>query len=194
MKVKKIIVAMLVAISVSSGLMVGCASSKPDPDKKIYTAQEVSEIKKNFSKKISKSIKDSDLRLVEVLPDGSFVLSLGNLEKSKEQPDQVLNYSMVPDDKNTKEILNIQCVREYTNDEKLNESDKFLKAIYNIFKSLTDTELAEKEFFNEIEKTFNKGEGNVELPNMNGIHILVNKIDKSTKILELRFNEEFKLK
>ncbi|MCR1955264.1 hypothetical protein NSA24_10725 [Clostridioides mangenotii] len=194
MKVKKFIVAMVVAISVSSGLMVGCASSKPDLDKKIYTAQEVSEIKKNFSKKISKSIKDSGLRLVEVLPDGSFVLSLGNLEKSKEQPDQVLNYSMVPDDKNTKEILNIQCVREYTNDEKLNESDKFLKAIYNIFKSLTDTELAEKEFFNEIEKTFNKGEGNVELPNMNGIHILVNKIDKSTKILELRFNEEFKLK
>jgi hypothetical protein len=194
MKAKKIMLAMVVATSVSSGLMVGCASYKTDIDKKTYTEQEVSEIKKDFSKKISKSIKDSGLRVVESAPDDSFVLSLGNLEYSKEQPKQVLNYSMVPNDKNTKEILDIQCVREYTNDEKLSESDKFVKAIYNIFNSLTDTELTEKEFFDEVKKVFYKGEGNVALPNMGDIRVLVNKIDKSTKTLELRINQKFILK
>lgn len=201
MKVKKFILAMVVAISVSSGLMVGCTFSAPNADVKTYTEEEVSEIKKDLSEKFSKAIEDSGLRVDKVLSDGSFVLSLGYKEYSKEQPNeilkysnQVLNYSMVPDDKKIKEILDVQCVREYTNDEKLTESDKFVKAIYNIFKSLTDTELTEEEFFNEVEKIFNKGEGNVELPNMGGIRISANKVNKSTKTLELRFNDEFTLK
>lgn len=147
MKVKKFILAIVVAISVSLGLMVGCASSAPSTDEKNYTLEEVSEIKKHLLEKISKAITDSGLRVVESAPDGSFVLSLGNLEYSKEQPKQVLNYSMTTDDKKGKEILDIQCVKDYSKDEKITESDKFVKAIYNIFKSLTDTELTEKEFF-----------------------------------------------
>ncbi|GAA0714429.1 hypothetical protein GCM10008904_29960 [Paraclostridium ghonii] len=194
MKVKKFILAIVVAISVSLGLMGVGASYKADTYKKTYTTQEVFKIKKDFSKKISRSIKDSGLRVVESAQDGSFVLSLGNLEYSKEQPKQVLNYSMGPDDKKTKEILEIQCVREYSNDEKLAESDKFVKAIYNIFKSLTDTELTEKEFFDEVEKVFDNGEGNVEFANMGAIRILVNKMDKSTKTIELRLNDGFILK
>lgn len=92
------------------------------------------------------------------------------------------------------EILDIQCVKDYSKDEILSESDKFVKFIYNIFKLLSDTKLTEKEFFDEVEKVFNKGEGNVELPYMNGVHIQVNKIGASTKTLELRFNKEFILK
>lgn len=194
MKVKKFILAIVIATSISSAFMVGCESSTIDMNKKTYTTTEVSKIKKDLSKKISKAIEDSGLRVAEVKPDGSFVLSLGNLEYSKDQPKQVLNYSMTTDEKKSKEILDLHCVREYSNDEKLDENDKFVKAIYNIFKSLTDTNLTEKEFFNEVEKTFDKGEGSVEFPNMGGIRILVNKMDKSTKTLELRLNDEFILK
>lgn len=194
MKVKKFILAIVLATSVSSGLMAGCKSTTPNTDKKTYTAEEVSEIKKDLSKKFSKAIEDSGLRRVESAPDGSFVLSLGNLEKFKEQPKQVLNYSMTEDNKKGMEILDIQCVKDYSKDEILSESDKFVKFIYNIFKLLSDTKLTEKEFFDEVEKVFNKGEGNVELPYMNGVHIQVNKIGASTKTLELRFNKEFILK
>ncbi|WP_195938146.1 hypothetical protein [Romboutsia sp. 1001713B170131_170501_G6] len=194
MKVKKIILAILLATSISSAFMVGCESSTIDMDKKAYTTTEVSKIKKDLSKKISKAIEDTGLRVAEVKSDGSFVLSLGNLEYSKEQPKQVLNYSMTLDKKKDKEILFIQCVKDYLKDEKLSKDDKFIKAIYNIFKSLTDTNLIEKEFFNEVEKIFNQGEGNVELPDMGDIHILVKEIDKETKILELRLKDEFILK
>lgn len=194
MKVKKIILAILLATSISSAFMVGCESSTIDMDKKAYTTTEVSKIKKDLSKKISKAIEDTGLRVAEVKSDGSFVLSLGNLEYSKEQPKQVLNYSMTLDKKKDKEILFIQCVKDYLKDEKLSKDDKFIKAIYNIFKSLTDTNLTEKEFFNEVEKIFNQGEGNVELPDMGDIHILVKEIDKETKILELRLKDEFILK
>ncbi len=194
MKVKKIILAILLATSISSAFMVGCESSKIDMDKKAYTTTEVSKIKKDLSKKISKAIEDTGLRVAEVKSDGSFVLSLGNLEYSKERPKQVLNYSMTLDKKKDKEILFIQCVKDYLKDEKLSKDDKFIKAIYNIFKSLTDTNLTEKEFFNEVEKIFNQGEGNVELPDMGDIHILVKEIDKETKILELRLKDEFILK
>ncbi|MGL5754698.1 MAG: HAD hydrolase family protein [Paraclostridium sp.] len=194
MKAKKIILAILVATSISSVLMVGCEASTTDMDKETYTTTEVSRIKKDLSKKISKAIENSGLRVAEVAPDGSFVLSLGNLEYSKEQPKQVLNYSMTTYDKNDKEILYIQCVKDYLKDENLSKDDKFVKAIYNIFNSLTDTELTEKEFFDEVEKAVNKGEGIVELPNMGDIDISVKKIDESTKILELRFKDEFILK
>lgn len=194
MKVNKVILTTVLVISVSLGLMVGCTSSKTGVDEKKYTVQEVSKIKKDFSNKISKAIEDSGLRVAEVSPDGSFVLSLGNLEYSKDQPKQVLNYSITTDDKENKEVLDIQCVKEYSYDEKLIEDDKFVKAIYNIFKSLTNAQLTEKEFVNEVEKIFNQGEGNIEILNMDGIRILVNKIDESTKTLELRLNDEFILK
>lgn len=194
MKVKKIILAIVVATSISSAFMVGCEASIPDMDKETYTTTEVSKIKKDLSKKISKAIEDSGLRVVEVKPDGSFVLSLGNLEYSKEQPKQVLNYSMTLDKKKDKEILFIQCVKDYLKDEELSRDDKFIKAIYNILKSLNDTNLTEKEFFNEVEKVFNKGEGIVELPDMGDINISVKEIDKETKILELRLKDEFILK
>lgn len=191
MKVKKFILAIVVAISVSLGLLAVCASSEPNTEKKTYTVEEVSDIKKNLLEKFSKAITDSGLRIVESDPDNSFALSLGNLEKSKEQPKQVLNYSMTQDDKKGKEILDIQCVKDYSKDEKLIEGDKYVKAIYNIFKLLTDTELTEKKFFDEIEKIFNKGGGNVEIPKMKDINIQVNKIGTSIKSLELRFNKEF---
>ncbi|CEK30107.1 lipoprotein [[Clostridium] sordellii] len=191
MKVKKIILAILLATSISSTFLVGCESSTIDNDKKVYTTTEVSKIKKDLSKKISKAIEDSGLRVAEVKPDGSFVLSLGNLEYSKEQPKQVLNYSMTLDKKKDKEILFIQCVKDYLKDEKLSKDDKFVKAIYNIYKSLTDTNITEKEFFNKVEKVVNKGEGIVELPDMGDIHISANGIDKESKILELRFEDEF---
>ncbi|CEK33984.1 lipoprotein [[Clostridium] sordellii] len=194
MKVKKIILAILLATSISSTFLVGCESSTIDNDKKVYATTEVSKIKKNLSKKISKAIEDSGLRVAEVKPDGSFVLSLGNLEYSKEQPKQVLNYSVTLDKKKDKEILFIQCVKDYLKDEKLSKDDKFVKAIYNIYKSLTDSNITEKEFFNKVEKVVNKGEGIVELPNMGDIHISVKEIDKESKILELRFEDEFILK
>lgn len=194
MKVKKIILAILLATSISLTFLVGCESSTIDNDKKVYTTTEVSKIKKNLSKKISKAIEDSGLRVAEVKPDGSFVLSLGNLEYSKEQPKQVLNYSVTLDKKKDKEILFIQCVKDYLKDEKLSKDDKFVKAIYNIYKSLTDSNITEKKFFNKVEKVVNKGEGIVELPNIGDIHISVKEIDKESKILELRFEDEFILK
>ena len=62
MKVKKIILAILLATSISLTFLVGCESSTIDNDKKVYTTTEVSKIKKNLSKKISKAIEDnSDL-------------------------------------------------------------------------------------------------------------------------------------
>ncbi|CEN78286.1 hypothetical protein [Paraclostridium sordellii] len=194
MKVKKIILAILLATSISLTFLVGCESSTIDNDKKVYTTTKVSKIKKNLSKKISKAIEDSGLRVAEVKPDGSFVLSLGNLEYSKEQPKQVLNYSVTLDKKKDKEILFIQCVKDYLKDEKLSKDDKFVKAIYNIYKSLTDSNITEKEFFNKVEKVVNKGEGIVELPDMGDINISVKEIDKESKILELRFEDEFILK
>ena len=194
MKVKKIILAILLATSISSTFLVGCESSTIDNDKKVYTTTEVSKIKKDLSKKISKDIEDSGFRVAEVKPDESLVLSLGNLEYSKEQPKQVLNYSVTLDKKKDKEILFIQCVKDYLKDEKLSKDDKFVKAIYNIYKSLTDTNITEKEFFNKVENVVNNGEGIVELPDMGDIHISVKEIDKETKILELRFEGEFILK
>lgn len=193
MKVKKFILVMIVVVSVTSSLMVGCTSSSSNIDKETYTVEEVSKIKKDFSKNMSEAIENSGLRLVEASPDGSFVLSLGNLEYTKNQPKQVLNYSIKKDKKENKEILNIHCVKDFKYDEKLSKDDKFVMAIYNIYKSLTDSNLTEKEFFEEVEKVFNKGEGNVKLPNMGDVIIQVSKGDKSAKILTLRYDDEFVL-
>lgn len=194
MKVIKFILIMILAISTSSFLTVGCSSSKVNTNKEIYTEKEVSKIKKDLSKKISKAIEDSGLRVAEERPDGSFVLSLGNLEPSKNQPKQVLNYSFAKDDKRHKEILDLHCVKDYSKDEKLLDDDKFVKAIYNIFKSLTDTKLTQEEFFKKVGKTFNEGNGTVDLPNNNDMSVQVKPIDASTKILELQLTNDFTLK
>ena len=85
-----------------------------------------------MSKKISESIENSGLRVAENKSDGSFVLPLGNLEYTKEQPSQVLHYSITKDKNDTKEILSIQCVKDFSYNEKLSENDKFIMAIYNI--------------------------------------------------------------
>lgn len=194
MKVIKFILIMILAISTSSFLTVGCSSSKVNTNKEIYTEKEVSKIKKDLSKKISKAIEDSGLRVAEERPDGSFVLSLGNLEPSKNQPKQVLNYSFAKDDKRHKEILDLHCVKDYSKDEKLLDDDKFVKAIYNIFKSLTDTKLIQEEFFKKVGKTFNEVNGTVDLPNNDDISVKVKSIDASTKILELQLTNDFTLK
>lgn len=194
MKAIRFILIMILAISTSSLLTVGCSSSKINTNKEVYTEKEVSKIKKDLSKKISKAIEESGLRVVEEHPDGSFVLSLGNLEPSKNQPKQVLNYSFAKDDKRHKEILDLHCVKDYSKDEKLLDDDKFVKAIYNIFKSLTDTKLTQEEFFKKVGKTFNEGNGTVDLPNNDDMSVKVKPIDASTKILELRLTNDFTLK
>ncbi|MEG1409954.1 MAG: hypothetical protein RSD36_08925 [Terrisporobacter sp.] len=194
MKVKKIMLAMIIATSVTSCLMVGCTSSAPNIDKENYTVEEISDLKKDLSKRISKDIKSSGLRLIEARTDGSFVLSLGNLEYMKNPPKQVINYSMTTNKGKNKEILSLHCVREFSYDEKLSDDNKFMMATYNIYKSLTNTKLSGREFFDEVEKVFNKGEGTVKLPNMGDVIIEVNKVDKSTKTLELRLDKEFTLK
>lgn len=194
MKAIRFILIMILAISTSSLLTVGCSSSKINTNKEVYTEKEVSKIKKDLSKKISKAIEESGLRVVEEHPDGSFVLSLGNLEPSKDQPKQVLNYSFTKDDKRHKEILDLHCVKDYSKDEKLLDDDKFVKAIYNIFKSLTDTKLTQEEFFKKVGKTFNEGNGTVDLPNNEDISVQVKPIDASTKILELQLTNDFTLK
>lgn len=194
MKVKRFMLAALIAISVTSSLMVGCTPSLPNIDKETYTVEEISDLKKDLSKRISKAISKSGLRVVEAYSDGSFILSLGNLELTKNQPKQVLNYSMTKDEKENKEILSIHCVKDFLTDEKLSENDKFVRAIYNIYESLTEIKLTEKEFFDEIEKVFNEGYGNVEIANMGDMIIRINKIDKSTKTLELKVQKEFVIK
>ena len=65
MKVKKFMLAMTIATSVTSSLMVGCTSSSPDIDKETYTVEEISDLKKDLSKKISKAISSSGLRVAE---------------------------------------------------------------------------------------------------------------------------------
>lgn len=195
MKIKKSILAMVGVLSISSGLMVGCASyesNKALPEETI-NIEDISKVKKDLSKDFEKAITDSGLRVVETFTDGSFVLSLGNLEYSKVKPKQVLNYSMTRNDEKDKEILSIQCVKDYSIDGKLSYDDKFVKAIYNIFKLLTNAELTEKEFFNSVKKTLDKGDGVVELPYKNEIPIEVFEVDKFTKGLKLITVYEFNI-
>ncbi|MBO3444890.1 hypothetical protein [Clostridium sp. CCUG 7971] len=217
MKVKKSILAMILATSLSVGLMVGCRHSEnsskssietktqateedesiklfEDYSKKINTREGVYEVKQDLSKKISKAIIDSGLRVVHSNPDGSFVLSLGGFENLPDQYIQSLYYSMFEDDKKGKATLDILWVKEYPEDMELSENDKYVKAIYNIFKSLTNTKLTEKEFFDAVKKTFNKKEGLVELPYKDAIPIQVVQVNKSKKYiktLQLRCNYDF---
>ena len=44
------------------------------------------------------------------------------------------------------------------------------------------------------QKVFNEGDGNVEIANMGDMIIRINKIDKSTKTLELKVQKEFVIK
>ncbi len=70
---------MIIAISLTLGLITGCTNKVSDTNEKIYTIEQISSIKEDLSKKISESIENSGLRVVENKSDGSFVLSLGNL-------------------------------------------------------------------------------------------------------------------
>ncbi|WP_042274375.1 hypothetical protein [Faecalimicrobium dakarense] len=217
MKVKKFILAMVVAASLSVGLMVGCTHSEnpsknsietetqateedesiklfEDYSKKTSTQEGVYEVKQDLSKKISKAITDSGLRVADSNPDGSFVLSLGGFENPPTQSIQSLYYSMSEDSKKGKATLDILWVKEYPENIKLYEDDKYVKAIYNIFKSLTNTKLTEKEFFDAVEKTFNEENGLVELPYKDDIPIQVIQVNKSgkyIKTLQLRCNYDF---
>lgn len=217
MKVKKSILAMILVASLSVGLMVGCIHSENsskgsietetqaaeegesiklfvDYSKKTNTLEGVYEVKQDLSKKISKSIIDSGLRVVDSNPDGSFVVSIGVLENPPTQSIQSLYYSMSEDYKKGKATLDILWVKEYPENMELSENDKYVKAIYNIFKSLTNTKLTEKEFFDAVEKTFNEEEGLVELPYKNVIPIQVVQVNKSgeyIKTLQLSCNYDF---
>jgi hypothetical protein len=213
MKVKKSILAMILVASVS--LMVGCIHSEnsskssietqateedeyiklfEDYSKKTNTLEGVYEVKQDLSKKFSKAITDSGLRVANSTPDGSFVVSIGGFENPPAQSIQSLNYSISEDYKKGKAILNILCAKEYPENMELSKNDKYVKAIYNIFKSLTNTKLTEKEFFNDVEKTFNGEAGLVELPYKNDIPIQVVQVNKSgkyIKTLQLRCNYDF---
>lgn len=207
MKVKKSILAIIVVSSISVGLMVGCipfenSSKNPikdsikvnkenesielfeDYSKKMHSKEGINNVKKDMSKKFSKSITDSGLSIVESPTDGSFVLSLGGFEKPPTQSIQSLNYSMSEDYKKDKAILSILCAKEYPENMELSQNDKYAKAIYNIYKSLTNTKLTEKEFFDVVKKTFNEEEGLVELPYKNTIPIQVVQVNKSGKYIK----------
>lgn len=217
MKVKKSILAIIVVSSISVGLMVGCMpfenSSKDsigtetkkteehesiklfeDYSKKSNTLKGMEEVKDDLSKRFSKAITDSGLSIADSSTDGSFVLSLGGFEKPPTQSIQSLNYSMSEDYKKDKSILSILCAKEYPENMELSQNDKYVKAIYNIYKSLTNTKLTEKEFFDAVKKTFNEEDGVVELPYKNTIPIQVVQVNKSgkyIKTLQLSCDYEF---
>lgn len=206
MKVNKSILAMIVVISLSVGLMAGCRSFDNSPktstkvttqstkedehiklfedySKQMNTLDGVYDVKQDLSKKFSKAITKGGLDVINSTPDGSFVVSLGNSGKYTKQSIQSLNYSMSEDYKQGKATLNILCVKEYPEDEKLSENDKYIKAIYNIFKSLTNSDISRKEFFDLVEKSFNE-EGSVELPYQDIIPIQVVQVEKSGKYIK----------
>lgn len=215
MKAKKSILSMILVLSV--GLMVGCIHSDDSSknlievetqknkenetieffenySEKTNTRDGLYEAKQDLSKKISKSIIDSGLSIADSNPDGSFVLSLGGFESPPTKSIQSLYYSMYEDYKKGKSTIDIFWVKEYPENKKLDENDKYIKAIYNIFKSLTNTKLTEKEFFDKVEKTFNEEESLVELPYKDVIPVKVVKVNKSgkyIKTLQLRCNYDF---
>ena len=217
MKIKKSILSMILVTSLSAWLLVGCThsdnSSKNSIEvetqktkanetiklfetysKKTNTRDGLYEVKQDLSKKISKSITDSGLSVADSNPDGSFVLSLGGFENPPTKSIQSLYYSMYEDYKKGKSTIDIFWVKEYPENKKLDENDKYIKATHNIFKSLTDTKLTEKEFFDKVEKTFNEEEGLVELPYKDVIPVEVVKVNKSgkyIKTLQLRCNYDF---
>ncbi|WP_343009114.1 hypothetical protein, partial [Blautia obeum] len=202
MKGNKSILAMIVVTSLSVCLMTGCMnfdnSSKTktqatkkaesiklfeDYSKQMNTLDGVYEVKQDLSKKFSKAITKGGLDVINSTPDGSFVVSLGNTGKYTKQSIQSLNYSMSEDYKQGKANLNILCVKEYPEDEKLSKSDKYIKAIYNIFKSLTNSDISRKEFFELAEKAFNENES-MEFPYQDIIPIQVVQVKKSRKYIK----------
>lgn len=217
MKVKKSILSILLVSSLSAGLMVGCIPSEHSSknsikietqtieeadtiklfenySKKTNTRDGLYEVKQDLSKKISKSIIDSGLSVADSNPDGSFVLSLGGFESPPTKSIQSLYYSMSEDYKKGMSTLDILWVKEYPENMKLDGNDKYIKAVYNIFKSLTNTRLTEKEFFDKVEKTFNEEDCIVELPYKDVIPVQVVKVNKSgkyIKTLQLRCNYDF---
>ncbi|MCB4303729.1 hypothetical protein NMF83_17705 [Clostridioides difficile] len=56
MKIKKITITMVIAISLTLGLITGCTNKVSDTNEKIYTIEQISSIKEDLSKKISESI------------------------------------------------------------------------------------------------------------------------------------------
>ena len=215
MKVKKAILTMMLVSIISVGLIVGCTPfgnsskgsietqvSKEDVSIKLFenyskktnTLEGLYDVKQDLSKKFSKAITDSGLKVADSTSDGSFVVSIGGFENPPEESIQSLNYSMSEEYKKGNSTLHILCVKEYPDNMKLFEDDKYVKAIYNIFKSLTNTKLTEKEFFDAVEKTFNEEEGLVELPYKNAIPIQVVRVNKSgkyIKTLQLSCNYDF---
>ncbi|MCC0630518.1 hypothetical protein IR152_06060 [Clostridioides sp. ES-S-0108-01] len=214
MKVKKSILAMILVLSISVCLMAGCMpnSSKnlietetkateeyepklfEDYSKQINTIEGVYKVRQDISKKFSKAITDSGLTVANSFSDGSFVVSIGGFENPPTKSIQSLNYSMSEDYKKGKATLYILCAKEYPENMELFENDKYVKAIYNIFKSLTNTKLTETEFFDVVKKTFNKKDGIVELPYKNYIPIKVVQVNKSgkyIKTLQLSCNYDF---
>lgn len=215
MKVKKSILTMMLALIVSVGLIVGCTpfanSSKgsietqvskedksiklfEDYSKKTNTLDGLYDVKQDLSEKFSKAITDSGLKVADSTSDGSFVLSIGGFENPPTKSIQSLNYSMSEEYKKGESTLHILCVKEYPDNMELFENDKYVKAIYNIFKSLTNTELTAKEFFYAVEKNFNGEGGLVELPYNNDIQIKVVQVNKSgkyIKTLQLICNYDF---
>ncbi|NMS89071.1 hypothetical protein HGQ85_03950 [Clostridioides difficile] len=162
-----------------------------DYSKKINDINGREEVKKDLSQRFSKTITDSGYSVTDSKTDGSFVVSINGTEKVPEKNIRSLFYSMSEDDKEGKVIIDILCAKEYPEEDKLSKSDKYIKFIYNLFKSLTNTELTEKEFFSIVEKNFNEGVGTIEFPYMNDIHIEVNKVKKSTKVLKLSLLYKF---
>lgn len=217
MKTKQSILSMLLVLSLSVGLTVACIhsdnSSKNSIEvetqktkenetielfenysKKTNIRDGLYEVKQDLSKKISKSIIDSGLSIADSNQGGSFVLSLGGFEKHPTKSIQTLYYSMSEDYKKGTATIDILWVKEYPENNKLDENDKYIKATYNIFKSLTNTKLTEKEFFDKVEKTFNEEESLVELPYRDVIPVKVVKVNKSgkyIKTLQLRCNYDF---
>lgn len=222
MKAKKYIITMIVILSISSSLMVGCTSTLSNKDlnnseqvsenslnnpieakkdasiklfedysKKANTVEELEEVKKDLSQKFSRSITDSGYKVVNSNSDGSFVVSINGFENPPEKDIRSLFYSMSEDHKEGMVVVDILCAKEYPENKKLAESDKYIKFMHNIFKTLTNTDLTEKDFADKVIKIFNEGVGSVELPYMKDIHVEVNKVKKSTKVLKLSLEYEF---
>lgn len=61
MKVKRFMLAALIAISVTSSLMVGCTPSLPNIDKETYTVEEISDLKKIYQREFQKQYQKVDL-------------------------------------------------------------------------------------------------------------------------------------
>lgn len=162
-----------------------------DYSKKANTVEGLEEVKKDLSQKFSKVITDSGYKIANSNSDGSFVVSINGFENPPEKDIRSLFYSMSEDQKEGKAVVDILCAKEYPENDKLDKRDKYINFIYNIFKSLTSSNLTEKEFADAVIKTFNEGVGSVELPYMNNIHVEVNKVKKSTKVLKLSLEYEF---